>query len=107
MPMWGNGVQFDNCCPKPTYPSSPVKPSYPAYQPMKPTYPDKKCDPSPYCYGYSCCPEPFCYEVCYETGGGTKGGKGGKSGYYGGKGGKEGKGRYYYGFEEECETVCE
>jgi hypothetical protein len=27
-PMWGNGVQFDNCCPNPIYP-------------------DKKCDPSP------------------------------------------------------------
>jgi hypothetical protein len=30
-PMWGNGVQFDNCCPNPTYP-------------------DKKCDPSPNWY---------------------------------------------------------
>jgi len=99
-----------------------VKPSYPAYKPMKPTYPDKKCDSSPYCYGYNCCPEPICYEVCYETGGGSKGGKGGKSGYYGGgsyygylesdgyyggKGGKGGKGGYYYGFKEECETICE
>jgi hypothetical protein len=120
MPMWGNGVQFDNCCPKPTYPTKPSYPVnivYPVYPPAHPP----RCDSSPYCYGYNCCPapEPHCYEVCHEIGGGSKGGKGGKSGYYGsddmysyggyygGKCGKGGKGGYYGGFEEECETICE